>query len=150
MLEIKDKDDDEEEEDSLLGEVAWNLAKEMASSSGKKRQSGELTKSSGTSTVVARKTYAAPATALRPSSYVPHDYIHPRVIIEGLARLEVDDKVKEFLDLVVTLISNGKIVDCSSDHGLGEEGFEEYDGCAYEYDDIGWVYQDLREEFEGV
>jgi hypothetical protein len=111
VLEIKDKDDDEEEEDSLLGEVAWNLAKEMASSSGKKRQSGELTKSSGTSTVMARKTYAAPATALRPSSYVPHDYIHPRVIIEGLARLEVDDKVKEFLDLVVTLISNGKIVD---------------------------------------
>ena len=110
VLEIEDEDDDEEE-DGSLGEVARNLAKENATSSGKKRRSGELAKSSGTSTVVARKTYAAAATALRPSSYVPHEYNHPRVIIEGSARLEADDKVKEFLDLVVTLISNGKIVD---------------------------------------
>jgi hypothetical protein len=33
------------------------------------------------------------------------------VIIEGLARLSQDNKVKEFMELIGTLLSNGKMVD---------------------------------------
>jgi len=104
---------DETGEGDALNAVVRVLDQELATpTSNKKRRSGELkTKTVDKSDSVAGKTYAAAAKALRPSSFVAHNYRHPRVVIEGSARLEKEDKVKEFLDLVGILLTNGKIVD---------------------------------------
>jgi hypothetical protein len=107
-------EDMEDDDESSLGEVARNLEKETESgSNGKKRRATEVsqakTGSSGT-----RKTYAAATTAttaLRPSSFVPHTHLHKRVIIEASARLTSEDKAKEFVEMVGTLITNARIVD---------------------------------------
>ncbi len=51
-----------------------------------------------TSTVVV----ATPPT-LRQSSFIPHNYGYSRVILEGWARLDGDDKVVQFIGLVGVL-----------------------------------------------
>ena len=89
--------------DSDDSPIARDLDKEMATSSGKKRRGGDLIHPN-TDTPKAM-------TALRRTSYKPHSYSHPRVIIEGSARLGQEDKIKEFTDLIGALLSNGKMVD---------------------------------------
>ncbi len=48
---------------------------------------------------------------LRQGSFIPHNYRHPRAIVEGSARLSGEDKVAQFIGLVGTLLTNGKMVD---------------------------------------
>ena len=91
--------------------TARNLDKELATPAGKKLRSEELLKTKKAALTGVRKIYATTAMALRPSSFVPQNYTHHRVIIEGSARLVQEDKVKEFLDLAGTTLSNGKMVD---------------------------------------
>ena len=94
---------EEEEDDHSLKEVTRNLAKESSAPSMKKKcRSEELLKTKGSGARAAPT--AAATTVLRPSSFTPHTYRHPRVVIEGSARLEKDDKVKEFMELNDELI----------------------------------------------
>ncbi len=97
-------------EDSTV-EIVRNLDKEMDTPAGKKRRSGELTPTPKAKPTGTGRTQAVITTALRPSSYTTHKYIFPRVIIDGSARLAQADKVKEFIELIGTLLANGKMVD---------------------------------------
>ena len=98
--------------DDLPVVITRNLDKEMATPAGKKRWSEDLMKTTKATPMGARRTQATTMTALRPSSYTPLKHIFPRVIIEGSARLVQEDKVKELMDLIGALLSNGKMVDC--------------------------------------
>ena len=107
--EWEEEDREDDDENSLRG-VTRNLAKETTSGSGaKKRRTTEVSKA--TEETGTRKTYAMATTALRPSSFVLHTHRHTRVIIEASARLTKEDKAKEFVELVGTLITNARIVD---------------------------------------
>jgi hypothetical protein len=50
-------------------------------------------------------------TTLCQSSFIPHNYHNPRVIVEGCARLSGEYKTAQFFGLVGTLLTNGKMVD---------------------------------------
>ncbi len=94
---------DEEEEDETLDNVARVLT--MEHDSPVRRRSRPVA-SRRTSTVVA----ATPPT-LRQSSFIPHNYGYLRVIVEGSARLDDDDKVAQFIGLVGVLLTNGRMID---------------------------------------
>ncbi len=49
--------------------------------------------------------------SLLQSSFILHNFSYLRVIMEGLARLDQDDKVAQFIGLVGTLLTNGRMVD---------------------------------------
>ncbi len=48
---------------------------------------------------------------LRQRSFNPHNHGYSRVIMEGSAWLDQDDKAVQFIGLVGTLLTNGKMVD---------------------------------------
>ncbi len=61
-----------------------------------------------------RKSHAAGALKpllLRQSSVISHNYGYSRVIMEGSAWLDQDDKAAQFIRLVGMLLTNGKMVD---------------------------------------
>ncbi len=99
-------DSSDESEDGELREVARDLNKEIGSPPLKKRSREVSAKRKTTPAVV-----SAPPTVLRQSSFIPHNYGFARVIVEGSARLESDDKVAQFIGLVGVLLTNGKLID---------------------------------------
>ena len=51
--------------------------------------------------------------ALRQSRFAAHKHEHPRVIVEGSAKLDNKDKVAQFIGLVGMVLTNGKLVHIS-------------------------------------
>ena len=111
-VEGEGKEEEQEGDDSDESVVITrNLDKEMVTPAGKKCQRGELVKTMKDTPRGGTRTRATTTTALHPSSYTSHKHIFPRVITEGSSRLVQEDKVKEFMELIGTLLSNGKMVD---------------------------------------
>jgi hypothetical protein len=107
LLDLMESDDDEESA-SLEGLVRV-LEKETDTST-----TSPPKKRSRNKEAPSKKSYATAASytaTLRQSSFIPHNYRHPRVIVEGSARLSSEDKTAQFLSLVGTLLTNGKMVD---------------------------------------
>ena len=94
---------DEEEDEESSDNVARVL--DMETESPVRKRSRPVV-SRRTSTVV-----AATPPVLRQSSFIPHNYGYPRVIVEGSARLDGDDKVAQFIGMVGTLLTNGRMID---------------------------------------
>jgi hypothetical protein len=102
MMEI---DNSEESDEGDLESVVRVLNKDDGSLPLRKRSRG---------VEVARKEPAvglASPTALRQSRFVAHTHDYSRVIVEGSAKLENDDKVAQFIGLVGVVLTNGKLID---------------------------------------
>ena len=94
-----DEDEDEETSDNVARVL------DMETTSPVRKRSRQVV-SKRTSTAVAAK-----PPALRQSSLIPHNYGYPRVIVEGSARLDGDDKVAQFIGMVGVLLTNGRMID---------------------------------------
>jgi monoamine oxidase len=104
-----DLDKDAEDEDSDLENIVRDLdkevEKEISSPLEKRSRNKEDSRNKAPSQVVTNTATSGQ------SSFIPHNYSNPRVIVEGSARLTSDDKVAQFIGLVGTLLANGKMVD---------------------------------------
>jgi hypothetical protein len=93
-------DDEMEEVDAAsLGDVVWVLDKDGALPLKKRSRKVEATSKHSNAVVPA-------ASSLRQSSFIPHNYMYPRVIVEGSARLESKDKVVQFIGLIGMFLTN--------------------------------------------
>ncbi len=98
-------DDETKKADSAsLGDVVQVLDKDGALLLKKRSRKVEETSKQSNAVVPA-------ASSLQQSSFIPHNYMYPRVIVEGSARLESKDKVVQFIGLIRMLLTNGKMVD---------------------------------------
>jgi hypothetical protein len=104
LMDLGIDDETEEADAASLGDVVWVLDKEVALLLKKRiRKVEEMSKLSNA--------VVPAASSLRQSSFIPHNYMYPRVIVERSARLESKDKVAQFIGLIGTLLTNGKMVD---------------------------------------
>ena len=108
-LDLMDMVDDDDDEPSDLESLVRDIEKEADKATGSPQKKRSRQKEN-----TSKKSYATAAShtaSLRQSSFIPHAYQNPRVIVEGSARLSGEDKVAQFLGLVGTLLTNGKMVD---------------------------------------
>ena len=102
-----DIDSSEESDKGNLETVGRVLDKEAEPSPIRKRSRGvDVTRKEPVEGVVSPP-------ALRQSRFAAHKHEHPRVIVEGSAKLDNEDKVAQFIGLVGTVLTNGKLFDIS-------------------------------------
>jgi hypothetical protein len=104
LMDLGSDEEKEEEDAASLGEVVWVLDKDGALLLKKRSRKVEETSKQSNAMIPA-------ALSLQQSSFIPHNYMYPRVIVEGSTRLESKDKVAQFIGLIGTLLTNGKMVD---------------------------------------
>ena len=107
LLDLIESDDDEE--CTSLEGLVRHLEKETDTSIASPQK-----KRSRNKEVISKESYAKAVShmvTLHQSSFIPHNYHNPRVIVEGSARLSDEDKTAQFLGLVGTLLTNGKMVE---------------------------------------
>ncbi len=137
----KEGEEDGSGEDNLLVDVVHVLDKTLP-----------VKKRSRNTEEERRKSHAALASTpslLWQSSFIPHNYDYSRVIMEGLAWLDQDDKVAQLIGLVEMLLTNGKMVDSffvinPVTIGGGEERPQGRQGCTNKHDGARWLCQAFR------
>ncbi len=86
-----------------LDGITHNLDKEMAAL-GENRRNTEVSTLSG-------GLHAAVARALWASSFLPHNHVHQRVVVDDLVWFGQEDKFLQFLGQIASIITNRKIVE---------------------------------------